>query len=39
MTTETQPLTRFDASQGPRKIGPSDGKLVDLGSIGARMMA
>jgi mannose-6-phosphate isomerase-like protein (cupin superfamily) len=30
---------RFDASQGPRIIGPSDGKAVDLGSIGARMMA
>ena len=30
---------RFDASQGPRIVGPSDGKSVDLGSIGARMMA
>ena len=39
MTIESQTLTRFDASQGPRSIGPSDGKLVDLGSIGARMMA
>jgi mannose-6-phosphate isomerase-like protein (cupin superfamily) len=29
---------RFDASQGPRIVGPSDGKSVDLGSIGARMM-
>jgi mannose-6-phosphate isomerase-like protein (cupin superfamily) len=35
----TQGLQRFDASQGPRIVGPSDGKLVDLGSIGARMMA
>jgi mannose-6-phosphate isomerase-like protein (cupin superfamily) len=32
-------LVRFDASQGPRIIGPNDGKAVDLGSIGARMMA
>jgi mannose-6-phosphate isomerase-like protein (cupin superfamily) len=32
-------LKRFDASQGPRIIGPKDGKAVDLGSIGARMMA
>ena len=39
MTIDRQTLTRFDASQGPRSIGPSDGKLVDLGSIGARMMA
>jgi mannose-6-phosphate isomerase-like protein (cupin superfamily) len=39
MSAQTQPPTRFDASQGPRKIGPSDGKLVDLGSIGSRFMA
>jgi mannose-6-phosphate isomerase-like protein (cupin superfamily) len=32
-------LTRFDASQGPRILGPTDGQTVDLGSIGARMMA
>jgi mannose-6-phosphate isomerase-like protein (cupin superfamily) len=32
-------LVRFDASQGPRILGPTDGKAVDLGSIGARMMA
>jgi mannose-6-phosphate isomerase-like protein (cupin superfamily) len=32
-------LKRFDASQGPRIVGPGDGKLVDLGSIGARMIA
>src|SRR6476660_2988219 len=30
---------RFDGSQGPRIIGPEDGKAVDLGSIGARFMA
>ncbi len=27
------------ATTGPRIVGPSDGKSVDLGSIGARMMA
>jgi mannose-6-phosphate isomerase-like protein (cupin superfamily) len=32
-------LKRFDAAQGPRIIGPRDGRLADLGSIGARMMA
>ena len=37
--TDTRTLTRFDASQGPRNLGPEEGKLVDLGSIGARMMA
>jgi mannose-6-phosphate isomerase-like protein (cupin superfamily) len=37
MTTDTQ-LKRFDASQGPRKIGPDEGKLVNLGAIGARFM-
>lgn len=39
MTIDRQTLTRFDGSQGPRNIGPSGGRLVDLGSIGARMMA
>ena len=34
----TTGLKRFDASQGPRIVGPSDGKAVDLGAIGARMM-
>jgi mannose-6-phosphate isomerase-like protein (cupin superfamily) len=32
-------LKRFDPSQGPRIIGPRDGKAVELGSIGARFMA
>ena len=35
----TTELRRFDGSQGPRILGPTDGKLADLGSIGARMMA
>jgi mannose-6-phosphate isomerase-like protein (cupin superfamily) len=38
-TSQTTDLKRFDASQGPRIIGPEDGKAVDLGSIGARFMA
>jgi mannose-6-phosphate isomerase-like protein (cupin superfamily) len=29
---------RFDASQGPRKLGPNDGEYVDLGGIGVRFM-
>lgn len=29
---------RFDASQGPRVIGPRDGKPVDLGSVGVRSL-
>jgi mannose-6-phosphate isomerase-like protein (cupin superfamily) len=37
--TETTRLRRFDASQGPRLIGPKDGKLAQLMTIGARMMA
>jgi mannose-6-phosphate isomerase-like protein (cupin superfamily) len=31
-------LERFDASQGPRKLGPTDGREAWLGAIGARMM-
>jgi mannose-6-phosphate isomerase-like protein (cupin superfamily) len=37
--TTTTELKRYDASQGPRIIGPEDGKSVDLLAIGARMMA
>ena len=37
--SQTTGLKRFDASQGPRIVGPDEGKAVDLGSIGARMMA
>ena len=32
-------LSRFDAAQGPRLVGPDDGKFVDLGSVGVRFMA
>ena len=34
-----QCLGRFDGSHGPRIIGPSDGKFVDLHSLGVRFMA
>ena len=30
--------TRFDGSTGPRILGPSDGKAVDLRSLGVRFM-
>jgi mannose-6-phosphate isomerase-like protein (cupin superfamily) len=30
---------RFDGSEGPRIVGPADGKAVDLQSIGVRFMA
>jgi mannose-6-phosphate isomerase-like protein (cupin superfamily) len=32
------PTHRFDGSNGPRVVGPSDGKFVDLGSVGVRFM-
>ena len=32
-------MRRFDASQGPRKLGRDTGKAVDLGSVGVRFMA
>jgi mannose-6-phosphate isomerase-like protein (cupin superfamily) len=31
-------LRPFDASQGPRVVGPGDGLAVDLGSLGVRFM-
>jgi mannose-6-phosphate isomerase-like protein (cupin superfamily) len=31
-------LKRFDASQGPRKIGPDEGKYTDLPAVGVRFM-
>lgn len=34
----TQGLRRFDASQGPRNLGPAEGRSVDLGSVGVRFM-
>ena len=32
------PARRHDASQGPRIIGPRDGRTVDLGAVGVRFM-
>jgi mannose-6-phosphate isomerase-like protein (cupin superfamily) len=32
------PIPRFDGSSGPRIIGPTEGKAVDLGSLGVRFM-
>ena len=37
--SSTTELRRFDASQGPRKLGPADGKAVDLTALGVRFMA
>ena len=31
-------LERFDATKGPRILGPSEGKAVDMGSFGVRFM-
>jgi mannose-6-phosphate isomerase-like protein (cupin superfamily) len=38
-STTTNTARRFDASQGPRKLGPTDGKAIDLSSVGVRFMA
>ena len=38
-TRMSEALRRFDASQGPRKLGSGEGKSVDLGSAGVRFMA
>jgi mannose-6-phosphate isomerase-like protein (cupin superfamily) len=37
--TAPSDIRRFDASQGPRNLGPADGKSIDLGSLGVRFMA
>jgi mannose-6-phosphate isomerase-like protein (cupin superfamily) len=39
MTASSDVLRRFDASQGPRKLGPAEGRAFDLGSFGVRFMA
>jgi mannose-6-phosphate isomerase-like protein (cupin superfamily) len=41
MSLTFQPASpqRFDGSNGPRKLGPCDGKLVDIQPAGARFMA
>jgi mannose-6-phosphate isomerase-like protein (cupin superfamily) len=33
-----QPPRRYDASQGPRIIGPRDGKALDFGTVGVRFL-
>jgi mannose-6-phosphate isomerase-like protein (cupin superfamily) len=33
-----EPARRFDASQGPRIVGPRDGKTLDLGVVGVRFL-
>ena len=38
-TTNQAELRRFDGAQGPRKVGPSDGKAIDLTTLGVRFMA
>jgi len=38
-TTNQAELKRFDGAQGPRKVGPSDGKAIDLTTLGVRFMA
>jgi mannose-6-phosphate isomerase-like protein (cupin superfamily) len=38
MTTDTIGSKRFDASQGPRIIGPAEGLSVDLQSLAVRFM-
>ena len=38
MSQTTGTIRRFDASQGPRKVGPADGLYAELGGCGARFM-
>ena len=38
MGTATTAQGRFDGSQGPRIVGPRDGRAVDLIALGARFM-
>ena len=38
-TSQHSTEQRFDRSAGPRKIGPAEGKLVDIQSAGVRFMA
>ncbi len=37
-TAEPHAPQRFDATQGPRIVGPKDGTLLDFGSFGVRFM-
>lgn len=38
MTPLTETPRRFDASQGPRMVGPTDGHYAQLGGCGARLL-
>src|SRR5688500_16277914 len=38
-SSQTATLTRFDGSEGPRRVGPQDGKFVDLVAVGVRFLA
>jgi mannose-6-phosphate isomerase-like protein (cupin superfamily) len=38
MTAVTETLRRFDASQGPRLVGPGDGHYAQLGGCDARFL-
>lgn len=38
MSTSPNPSQHFSGKNGPRIIGPKDGKLADFGSFGARFM-
>jgi mannose-6-phosphate isomerase-like protein (cupin superfamily) len=37
-TRIAEALRRFDATQGPRKVGPNDGHYAELGGCGARFL-
>lgn len=37
-TRQTTPFKRFDGAQGPRIIGPKEGKFADFGTFGVRFM-
>jgi mannose-6-phosphate isomerase-like protein (cupin superfamily) len=37
-TQQLESITRFDAAQGPRKVGTDDGHYADLGGCGARFL-
>ena len=37
-TSITETLRRFDASQGPRKLGPTEGHYAELGGCDARFL-
>jgi mannose-6-phosphate isomerase-like protein (cupin superfamily) len=38
-SSQAATLERFDGSAGPRKLGPHDGKFVDLEAVGVRFLA